>query len=144
MRLITLAALRYASSSVGDSACASAMLSKFALLVSSGSQLPASTSRASRSWTAREYSGRFRRWNVRTPGFGLIADALSTFVSSAPINAAYVAASGRGDAGGGMNPACSLRMTFSATSAFCAPCITSNAASDRPPALPLSLWQPTQ
>ena len=46
MRLMSLAAFRYASSSVGDSACSSAMLSKFALFVSSGSQLPASTSRS--------------------------------------------------------------------------------------------------
>ena len=36
MRLTAAAAFRYASSSVGDSACTSAMLSKFALFVSSG------------------------------------------------------------------------------------------------------------
>ena len=56
-RLIAAAALRYASSSVGDSACTSAMLSKFALFVSSGSQLPASTSRASRSRTRARTRG---------------------------------------------------------------------------------------
>jgi hypothetical protein len=144
MRLIALAAFKYASSRVGDSACASAMLSKLALLVSSGSQLPASTSSASRSCTAREYSGRFRRWKVRTPGLGFAAAAASTSDSSVEINVAYVAASGRGASGGGMKPACSFRMTFSAISGFCAACETSNAASDNPPALPLSLWQPAQ
>src|SRR3954465_15732105 len=43
-----------------------------------------------------------------------------------------------------MKPACSLRITFSATSRVCAACGASNGESDRPPALPLSLWQPAQ
>ena len=37
MRLISAAAFKYASSRVGDNACSSAMLSKLALIVSSGS-----------------------------------------------------------------------------------------------------------
>src|SRR3954471_25059357 len=102
MRLIAAAALRYDSSSVGESDCASAMLSKFALLVSSGSQWPASTCRSRRSSIARAYSGRLRRWNVRTPGFGLAVAAVSTLVSSVVVSAAEVAASGRDDPGGGI------------------------------------------
>jgi hypothetical protein len=50
----------------------------------------------------------------------------------------------RGESGGGIIPACSLRIIFSATSAFCAARATSNAASDRPPVFLVSLWQPTQ
>jgi hypothetical protein len=60
MRLMSPAALRYASSSVGESFCSSAMLSKLALIVSCGSQSAALTSTSSRSFTARAYSGRFR------------------------------------------------------------------------------------
>jgi hypothetical protein len=44
MRLTADAAFRYASSKVGDSDCTSAMLSKFALFVSSGRKSPALTS----------------------------------------------------------------------------------------------------
>jgi hypothetical protein len=43
-----------------------------------------------------------------------------------------------------MKPACSLRITFSVTSAWVAAAATSNAASDRPPLFVFSLWQPTQ
>ena len=35
-------------------------------------------------------------------------------------------------------------MTFSTTSAFWSARVASNPTSDRPPALPFSLWQPTQ
>jgi len=63
-------------------------VSKFALLVSSGSQLPASTSSASRSLIERAYSGRLSRWNVRTPGLGLALAAVSICVSSVLISAA--------------------------------------------------------
>ena len=84
------------------------MLSKFALLVSSGSQLPASTSSASRSRIARAYSARLSRWNVRAPGFGFAAAAVSIVVSRVVTSASKVAASGRAASGGGMNPALQL------------------------------------
>ena len=93
---------------------------------------------------AREYSGRFSRWKVRPPGFGFAVADASIVVSSALTSASCVGASGRGDSGGGIMPACSLRIIFSATSAFCAACATSNAASDRPPVFLVSLWQVTQ
>ena len=54
---------------MADGSWASAMLSKFALFVSSGSHLPASMSIVSRSRTERSYSARFRRWKVREPGW---------------------------------------------------------------------------
>src|SRR5690348_4277436 len=41
-------------------------------------------------------------------------------------------------------PARSLRIIFSATSAWSTACPASKAASDRPPALPFSLWHVTQ
>ena len=70
-RLISLAASRYESSNVADGVCTSAMLSKLALFVSSGSQSPALTSSPSRSLIDRSYSARFSRWKVRPPGLGL-------------------------------------------------------------------------
>ena len=79
MRLTEAAAFRYASSSVGDSACTSAMLSKFALFVSSGRKSPAFTSMPSRSRTTRSYSERFSRWKVRAPGFGCDARSMTCF-----------------------------------------------------------------
>ena len=69
--------------------------------------------------TARAYSARFSRWNGRQPGFGLSAAAASIRVSSASTNAGCVAASGRRAPGGGIMPARSLRIIFSATSACC-------------------------
>ena len=122
MRLMSAAALRYASSSVGDSACSSAMLSKFALFVSSGSQLPASTS------SAEQVAG----WRARTRG-GSGAGRCGRRDSASRAAAASTrgferrderrVASRHPDAarrGGGIMPACSLRIIFSATSAFCA------------------------
>jgi hypothetical protein len=144
MRLMAVAAFRYDSSSVGDSDCASAMLSKFALLVSSGSQSPAFTSRASSSRMARSYSGRFRRWNVRRPGLGDLPAAVSSVVSSALMSATCVAGSGRCAPRGGIMPACSFTMIFSATSACSTALATSNDARDSPAAGRRSLWQPAQ
>ena len=144
MRLIAAAAFRYASSSVGESACSSAMLSKFALIVSSGSQLPASTSSPSRSPMARAYSARLRRWNVpaarvRLRRRGGVHRRLER-ARSAPRS---VAGSGRREPGGGIMPACSLRIIFSASSACCAALAMSNAASDGPLVM-RGLWQPAQ
>ena len=88
MRLMSPAAFRYDSSSVAESACSSAMLSKLALIESSGSHEPASTVIASRSRTARAYSARFSRWNTRVPGLGRATAAAFIFVSSVEMNAA--------------------------------------------------------
>ena len=75
------------------------MLSKFALIVSSGRKSPALISSPKRSRTARAYSARFRRWNVRLPGFGLAAAALSSVASSVSTSARSVSAAGRRRAG---------------------------------------------
>src|SRR5262249_37049260 len=101
MRLIAAAAFRYDSSSVGDSACASAMLSKFALFWSSGSQLPASTSSSSRSLIALAYSGRLSRWKKRTAGCGVAGHAGATGGCARRRGRGGRVGRGRGDGGGG-------------------------------------------
>jgi hypothetical protein len=116
MRLTAPAAFRYASSSVGDSAWTSAMLSKLALLVSSGRYAPALTSTASRSRMDASYSARFIRWKVREPGFRRVP--LSTSCSSVSTSASRVSPVGRGMPGGGIISERSLRMTFSVTATF--------------------------
>ena len=139
MRLMSAAAFRYDSSRVGESDCSSAMLSKLALFWSSGSQLLAFTSRSSSSRIARSYSGRFRRWNVRRPGFGLLAACSSMRVSSAAVSDDSTGPSGRLAPGGGMRPALIFRIIFSTTSGCCCAFIASQPASDRPPAFARSL-----
>jgi hypothetical protein len=84
------------------------------------------------------------RWNGRQPGFGFSAAAASIFVSRASTNALMVAASGRFALGGGIMPARSLRIIFSATSACCSAFAASKPASTSPPALPRSLWHVAQ
>jgi hypothetical protein len=94
MRLMSAPRSGTTRAAVGDSACASAMLSKLALIVSSGSHFAGIDVEVEQVLMARSYSGRFRRWNVRRPGFGFAAAAVSTVVSSAVISARYVASSG--------------------------------------------------
>jgi hypothetical protein len=73
------------------------------------------------------------------------AAALSMVVSSdsASATARYMARERRAP-GGGIMPARSLRIIFSATSACCGASPTTNDASDSPPDFPRSLWQPAQ
>jgi len=113
MRLTAAAALRYPSSSVGESACTSEMLSKLALFWSSGSQSPAFTCRPSRSRTTRSYSARLSRWNDRVPG---LTGAASMVDSSVSTRASSVSPPGRFDPGGGIISARSLRIIFSVAS----------------------------
>ncbi len=116
-RLISAAAVRYDCMVVGDRICAAAMLSKFAILVSSGRNSPASTSRPSRSRTDCAYSARFRRWNDRRPGEPDAALA-SEAASSVAARASSAASEGRRPPAGGIWPARTLRIIFSVTSRF--------------------------
>ena len=141
---MALAAFRYASSSVADRVCASAMLSKLALTGSSGSQSPASTSRSSRSWMACAYSARLRRWKGRLPGSGASAAAASRRRSRVSARFSNAAASGRRGPGGGIMPARSLRTIRSATSACSTASRTSNRSRDRLPRSVRSLWHVLQ
>ncbi len=141
---MALAAFRYASSSVADRVCASAMLSKLALTGSSGSQSPASTSRSSRSRMACAYSARLRRWKGRLPGSGAIAAASSRRRSRISTRFSNAAASGRLGPGGGIMPARSLRTIRSATSACSTASRTSNRSRDRLPRSVRSLWHVLQ
>ena len=70
--------------------------------------------------------------------------ALSSRVSSEVTSALTASASGFLAVGGGIIPARSLRIIFSAVSAFCSAFEASNPASTRPPAFPRSLWHPLQ
>ena len=87
----------------------------------------------------RVYSARLRRWNIRRPGFGCTAAAVSMRVSSATASVFNASASGRRAPGGGIMPVRSLRITFSATGAWSTASATSNATRESPPALPRSL-----
>ncbi len=120
------------------------MLSNPSLMVSAGSRAVTSISSDTRSLTACAYSARFRRWNGRHPGFGSRAAARSIVVSSAWTNASTRDASGRRAPAGGIMPSRSLRMIFSVMAGVVAAVAASKEASDRPPALPRSLWQATQ
>ena len=120
------------------------MLSKPLLSVSGGRNEFTSTSMPSRSRTARAYSARFNRWNGRHPGFGFNAAALSIRDSNESTSARTAAASGCRAVGGGIMPARSFRIIFSAVSAFASTFAASKPARTSPPALPRSLWQPEQ
>ncbi len=134
----------YPSSSIGDSNCTSAILSKLALLVSSGRYRPASISSASSSRIDPSYSAWFRRWKVRLPGIGWSAAAASSSASSASTNANSVSPAGRLAPGGGIIAARSLRTMRSATSALSAAASVSKPCKERFPVTRRSLWQRTQ
>src|SRR5262245_16418603 len=120
------------------------MLSKPLLSVSGGRNEFTSTSMPSRSRTARAYSARFSRWNGRHPGLGFNAAALAIRDSNESTSARTAAASGCRAVGGGIMPARSFRIIFSAVSAFASIFAASKPARTSPPALPRSLWQPEQ
>src|SRR5215204_3949800 len=120
------------------------MLSKLALLVSSGSHLLASTSRVSRSRTDRSYSARLRRWKDRVPGSGFVAAARSTRRSRVSARATRVSPPGRLRPGGGIIPARSFAIIFSAVSGVEAAAATSKLARTRLPDFCRSLWQVLQ
>src|SRR5262245_20036333 len=120
------------------------MLSKPWLIVSGGRYAVTSMSTSSRSLTDCAYSARVSRWNGRHPGLGFDAAQRSMRLSSAVRSACSVASSGRRAPAGGIMFSRSLRMMCSAISGCSVARVTSNVASDRPPALPRSLWQPMQ
>ncbi len=101
-------------------------------------------SRASISFTARAYSARLRRWNDRLPGLGAFTAAASRCASKAAAMSAMPAPSGRFAPAGGIMPTRILRIIFSASTTSSPSFAASKAASDRPPALPRSLWQVAQ
>ena len=116
------------------------MLSKPALIVSGGRNALTSTSRSSeladrRACTRRDSGA----GTVRRPGFGCSAAARVDASSRArSTSASSASASGRRAPGGGIMPARSLRIIFSATSRVLdRPARRRTPASDRPPALPL-------
>ena len=93
---------------------------------------------------ARSYSARLRRWKVRAPGLGFLAAAAS-MVSSIEVTKAVTSSSGgRLTPGGGIIPALSLRIIFSATGAFAVGFAGSNSSRVRLPRNRRSLWQRTQ
>ena len=124
---------------VGDGVCTSAMLSKFALFVSGGRKDPASITRPSRSSTDAAYSALLSRWKGREPGFGAASAASSMMVSRVSTSAVSVSLPGCGAPGGGIIPALSLAMIFSATSGVCGASRTSNSARERFPGFCSSL-----
>ena len=81
---------------------------------------------------------------MRRPGLGLLAACLSSVDSSATVSASSTAASGRGDRAGGIMPARSFTIIFSAFSACETASFTSNLARLRSAAGRRSLWQPAQ
>ncbi len=144
--LTVRAAVRYCSSSDGDTRSTSAMLSNPFASSSAGSSEVASMSSARTSRTAAAYSDRLRRWSGDRPGFGDAAATRSIDVSSDAANASMVASSGRGMPCGGIMRPWSLRTTFSQTSAWSATRARSTASlsSTRPPVFSRALWQLTQ
>ena len=143
-RLIWPAARRYPSITVAEGICTSAMLSKLALLVSSGRKVATSMSIPSRSLTAAAYSARLRRWKVLRPGFGSLAAIRSMVVSSSVTIAARSSGSGRGIPEGGIMPARSLRIIFSIVGRRWAASAMSKPSRTRFWMRRLSLWQRTQ
>ncbi len=113
-------------------------------MVSGGKNVLTSTSTSSRSRTARAYSARLARWNGRNPGLGLSAAARSIRSSSVRASPSSASPSGRFAPAGGIMPARSFRIIFSAISTCAVALAASNEASVSPPALARSLWQPTQ
>ena len=112
-------------------------MSKPWLMESGGSSPLTSMSSASRSFTARAYSTRLSRWNGRRPGLGVTGAAVSMRVSSAAASASSVCSSGRRAPGGGIMPARSLRIIFSAdVGVLGRGGQRRTTASERPPALP--------
>ena len=93
---------------------------------------------------ARSYSARLRRWKVRVPGLGFLAAAASMFSSIAATKAVTSSSGGRLTPGGGIIPALSLRIIFSATGAFAVGFAGSNSSRVRLPRNRRSLWQRTQ
>src|ERR1700722_11591774 len=87
------------------------------------------------------YSVRFSGWRAGLPGFGWAAAATSMLVSSDTANAFIAAASGFGMPGGGIKPARTLRITFSAWSAFFSGCARSSCVQEKFPDFSFSLWQ---
>ena len=121
-REIFRAADRYRSSWAVEIESTSALLSNPVSDVSSpGSSAATSISRARRSRIALPYSVRFRRCiePVR-PGFGLAEAASSIRVSSQPATVRDSSSPGRGRPAGGMEPALSLAITRSHSSASAA------------------------
>ena len=108
-------------------------------MVSGGSSADTSTSMPSSPSIAAAYSARLKRWKGRRPGFGRTAATRSIRVSIDEANAVSVASSGRLAPAGGIMPARSLRIIFSASSGCCSIADASNAANDKPPAFPRSL-----
>jgi len=117
IRLILPAALTYASISVGDMFSTSAMLSKPWLESSGGRRVAGSTSSASRSRTELAYSNRLSRCRAGLPGLGFTAAAESSADSRVAATALSAAVPGRRAPAGGIRPARSLRIIFSASSA---------------------------
>jgi hypothetical protein len=120
------------------------MLSKLWLIVSGGRNAATSTVMPRRSLIDAAYSARLSRWNVRRPGFGRVTAAASIRVSSAEASAVTTAGSGRSAPAGGIMPARSLRIIFSATSAVWSARAGSNVSSTRPPFAPPLSWHSRQ
>ena len=138
------AARRYPSMTVAEGICTSAMLSKLALLVSSGRKVATSMSRPSRSRTAAAYSARLRRWKVLRPGSGSAAAMRSMVFSSSVTIASRSSGSGRGMPAGGIMPARSLRIIFSIVGRRSAASAMSKPSSTRSRVRRRSLWQRVQ
>jgi hypothetical protein len=142
--LIFRDAVRYCSSSDGETLRTSAMLSKPLLSSSAGSSEVASISSDSRSRIALAYSARFRRCKGERPGFGLASAALSMDVSRNDTSASIFDCAGLGMPCGGIIPPRSLRSAFSQTSASSGTRLSSRFSSVRPAVFTRSLWQVTQ
>jgi hypothetical protein len=130
--------------SVGDIVCTSATLSKPWLTVSGGRKAVMSTSSARSSRTERAYSARLSLWKVRPPGFGFFAATSTMRSSSVRARSAISAGSGCGAKEGGIMPARSFRIIFSAMGAFSSARPTSNDSSENPAVIAASLWHMTQ
>ena len=87
---------------------------------------------------------RARTAGLEDAAVGLAAHARSISFSSEPATARYVAASGRGIPGGGIEPARSLAITRSHTSALAPGLLTSKLSSASPAVRSFWLWHAVQ
>src|SRR5947199_9173970 len=134
---------RYRSKCAVEMESESAKLSKLPSAVSSpGSCDLTSRVTSKRSRIALLYSVRLSRWTAPIlPGLGFAVHARSISFSNQVATARYVAVSGRGLPGGGMEPARSFSMTRSQISAFELACTTSSLSRARQAVRSFSLWQ---
>ena len=121
------------------------MLSKPLLIVSGGRNEFTSTSMPSRSCDRARVLGAIQALE-RTPARVRVQrrPRCRCAFRAQSTNAAHGRGVGTAAPGGGIMPARSLRIIFSATSACLSAVAASKPASTSPPALPFSLWQPAQ